>query len=94
MSRTSIIFYSMPVWLALLAHKLLPGGRLSGLRVIGLILAMLGVILAVLDRSSGEVSLFGDLLALGAALSWAGIALCVRLTPFSEVSTEQQLIWQ
>ena len=55
---------------------------------------MLGVILAVLDRSSGEVSLFGDLLALGAALSWAGIALCVRLTPFSEVPAEQQLIWQ
>ena len=27
-SRTSIIFYSMPVWLALLAHKLLPGERL------------------------------------------------------------------
>ena len=93
-SRTSIMFYSMPVWLALLAHKLLPGERLSGLRVIGLILAMLGVILAVLDRSSGEVSLFGDLLALCAALSWAGIALCVRLTPFSEVPADQQLIWQ
>ena len=36
----------------------------------------------------------GDLLALGAALSWAGIALCVRVTPFSEVPAEQQLIWQ
>jgi drug/metabolite transporter (DMT)-like permease len=93
-SRTSIIFYSMPVWLALLAHTLLPGERLSGLRAIGLGLAMVGVTLAVLDRSSGEVSLLGDLLALGAALSWAGIALCVRVTPFSEVPAEQQLIWQ
>ena len=93
-SRTSIIFYSMPVWLALLAHTLLPGERLSGLRAIGLGLAMVGVTLAVLDRSLGEVSLLGDLLALGAALSWAGIALCVRVTPFSEVPAEQQLIWQ
>ena len=93
-SRTSIIFYSMPVWLALLAHTLLPGERLSGLRAIGLGLAMVGVTLTVLDRSSGELSLLGDLLALGAALSWAGIALCVRVTPFSEVPAEQQLIWQ
>jgi len=93
-SRTSIIFYSMPVWLALLAHTLLPGERLSSLRAIGLGLAMVGVTLAVLDRSSGEVSLLGDLLALGAALSWAGISLCVRVTPFSKVPAEQQLIWQ
>lgn len=93
-SRTSIIFYSMPVWLALFAHVLLPGERLSSLRALGLGLAMAGVALAVLDRSSGEVSLLGDLLALGAALSWAGIALCVRVTPLSEVPAEQQLIWQ
>ena len=93
-SRTSIIFYSMPVWLALFAHVLLPGERLSALRALGLGLAMLGVALAVLDRSSGQVSLLGDLLALGAALSWAGIVLCVRVTPLSEVHTEQQLIWQ
>ena len=93
-SRTSIIFYSMPVWLALFAHVLLPGERLSGLRALGLGLAMLGVALAVLDRSSGQASLLGDLLALGAALSWAGIVLCVRVTPLSEVPTEQQLIWQ
>jgi drug/metabolite transporter (DMT)-like permease len=93
-SRASIIFYSMPVWLALFAHVLLPGERLSGLRTLGLGLAMAGVALAVLDRSSGEAILLGDLLALGAALSWAGIALCVRITPLSEVSAEQQLIWQ
>ena len=93
-SRTSIIFYSMPVWLALLAHVLLPGERLSGMRTLGLTLAMAGVGLAVLDRSSGEVSFLGDALALGAALSWAGIALCVRVTPLSEVPAEQQLIWQ
>jgi drug/metabolite transporter (DMT)-like permease len=93
-SRTSIIFYSMPVWLALAAHVLLPGERLSGLRVVGLALAMAGVVLAVLDRSSGQVSLLGDILALCAAISWAGIALCVRVTPLSEVPAEQQLIWQ
>jgi drug/metabolite transporter (DMT)-like permease len=93
-SRTSIIFYSMPVWLALSAHLLLPGERLSGLRIVGLVLAMAGVVLAVFDRSSGQANLLGDILALFAAISWAGIALCVRVTPLSEVPAEQQLIWQ
>ena len=93
-SRISIIFYSMPVWLALSAHFLLPGERLSGLRILGLGLAMGGVVLALLDRSSGQASLLGDMLALFAAVSWAGIALCVRITPLSEVPPAQQLIWQ
>lgn len=93
-SRTSIIFYSMPVWLAFMAHVFLPGERLSGIRVIGLCLAMSGVVLAVLDRSSSQASVWGDILALISAISWAGIALCVRVTPLSEVRTEQQLIWQ
>ena len=93
-SRTSIIFYSMPVWLALSAHFLLPGERLSGVRVVGLGLAMGGVVLALLDRSSGQVSLLGDALALVAAICWAGIALCVRVTPLANVPPAQQLIWQ
>lgn len=93
-SRTSIIFYSMPVWLALSAHFLLPGERLSGIRVVGLGLAMGGVVLALLDRSSGQVSLLGDALALVAAICWAGIALCVRVTPLANVPPAQQLIWQ
>ncbi|UOA27074.1 DMT family transporter [Pseudosulfitobacter sp. DSM 107133] len=92
--RVSIIFYSMPVWLALAAHVLLPAERLSVVRVIGMVLAMAGVALALLDRSNGQASLVGDLLALAAALCWAGIALCVRVTPLTRVPPEQQLLWQ
>jgi drug/metabolite transporter (DMT)-like permease len=92
--RVSIIFYSMPVWLALAAHVLLPAERLSVVRVIGMVLAMAGVALALLDRSNGQASLLGDLLALAAALCWAGIALCVRVTPLTRVPPEQQLLWQ
>ncbi|MEM8576439.1 MAG: DMT family transporter [Pseudomonadota bacterium] len=93
-SRSSVIFYSMPVWLALAAHFLIPGERLSGLRVLGLALAMGGVALAVLDRGAGAGSLLGDLLALVAALCWAGIALCVRVTRLSDVPPAEQLMWQ
>ncbi|MCR8826744.1 DMT family transporter [Pseudosulfitobacter koreensis] len=92
--RVSIIFYSMPVWLALAAHVLLPSERLSVVRMIGLVLAMGGVVLALVDRSNGQASLVGDLLALFAAFCWAGIALCVRVTPLARVPPEQQLLWQ
>ncbi len=93
-SRVSVIFYSMPVWLALMAHFLLPGEQLTAGRGVGLALAMAGVALALLDRNSGTASWTGDLLSLLAALCWAGIVLCVRLTPLSEVPPAQQLICQ
>ncbi|WP_299774597.1 DMT family transporter [uncultured Tateyamaria sp.] len=93
-ARTSILFYSMPVWLALAAHVLLPGERLNGTRLIGLAFAMGGVVLALADRDAGQGNLLGDVFALGAALCWAGIALCVRITPLSRIPAEQQLFWQ
>ena len=94
-SRASILFYSMPVWLALVAHFTLPGETLSLQRALGLALAMAGVIWALLDphtRAAGDLR--GDLAALGAALSWAGIALTVRLTRVSELNAETQLSLQ
>lgn len=93
-SRASIIFYSMPVWVALAGHFLLPGERLSPLRAIGLALALLGVALAFADRSGGQASIAGDLLALGAALGWATIAIMVRVTPMSQMRPETQLLCQ
>ena len=93
-ARTSILFYSMPVWLALAAHVLIPGERLTGARLIGLGFAMGGVVLALADRDAAQGNFLGDLFALGAALCWAGIALCVRVTPLSRIPAEQQLFWQ
>ncbi len=93
-SRASIIFYSMPVWLALAAHLLLPGEQLTRVRSLGLVLAMGGVALAVLDRGGGTASLAGDLLALGATFGWAGIALCLRITPLAAVPPVTQLVFQ
>lgn len=93
-SRASIIFYSMPVWLALAAHFVLPGERLSKVRVLGLVLAMAGVALALLDRSNGAASLMGDVLALVAAFGWAAVALLVRITPLSRGQPETQMLFQ
>lgn len=94
-SRTSILFYSMPVWLALVAHVRLPGERLTPVRAFGLVLAMAGVIWALSDpQSRSQGAILGDLLAFGAALCWAGIALTARLTRVAHLPPEGQLMWQ
>ncbi len=95
-TRTSIIFYTMPFWLALAAHFVLPGERLTGVKLAGLGLALGGVAYAIAQRSGpdGQASLMGDLCALAAALAWAGIALCARATVLKTVRPEVQLLWQ
>ncbi len=94
-ARTSVIFYSMPVWLALLAHVLVPGDRLSPRKALGLTMAMAGVAVAIFSRGSGgEAGLAGDLLALAASLLWALIALLTKISPFSRIPPAQQLTWQ
>ena len=92
--RTSILFYSMPVWLTLAAHFLLPGDQMTPVKMIGLALAVAGVAVAVLTRDGGEASLLGDAYALGAALCWGMIALVARTTRIRDTFPEMQLFWQ
>ena len=93
-ARVSVIFYSMPIWLAIMAHLLVSGDRLTARKVLGLALAMAGVAWAILDRDSGQGTLGGDLLALAGALGWAAIALITKVSPFSRLEPEAQLFWQ
>lgn len=93
-SRSSVIFYTMPVWLSLAAHFFLPGEQLTPMRILGLTLAVAGVALALLDRDSGGASWTGDILAVISAMCWAGIVLCLRLTEMSKVEPSQQLLMQ
>ncbi|WP_300514939.1 DMT family transporter [Aliiroseovarius sp.] len=95
-TRVSVIFYSMPVWMAVVAHFALPGERLTPVKLLGLLLAFAGVTWAILDRSGpgGEASVWGDLAALGAAWGWMGVSLCARLTPLRVLSPEMQMWWQ
>lgn len=95
-TRVSVIFYSMPLWMAVAAHFLLPGEQLTPVRLTGLALAFAGVVWAIVDRSGlgGEASLIGDVAALVAAWSWVGVSLTARLTPIARVRPEMQLLWQ
>ena len=95
-ARASIIFYSMPVWLALLAHFLLPNERLNFNRILGLALAIAGVFITVSSPNSGfsEKYFLGDILALLAAILWALIALTVRISTLANERAETQLFFQ
>lgn len=95
-TRVSVIFYSMPVWMAVAAHFLLPGEHLTPARSLGLALAFAGVGWAIVDRSGlgGDASLAGDLAALVAAWGWMGVSLAPRLTPLGRLRPEMQMLWQ
>ncbi len=96
-TRTSVIFYSMPVWLTLAAHLLIPSERIHTAKAIGLAFAFAGVAWAIVDRdagAAGQASLAGDLAALIAAFGWAAVALIVRLSPLNRVRPEMQNFWQ
>ncbi len=94
-ARVSLFFYTMPVWVALGAHFLVPGERLHRNKVIGLALAVGGVGLGL----SGDLGAappnawIGDLLALIGGMFWAGIALITR-TRLSMCSAEMNLLYQ
>ncbi len=93
-SRTSVIFYSMPVWMALASHFLLPGDRLTPKKGLGLALCVGGVALAMSDRHGGTASIAGDLAALGAAMGWAATAMMAKASPLKRARPEVQLFWQ
>jgi len=95
-ARASVFFYTMPFWVALGAHFLIPGERLTPIRIAGLLMAGAGVILALANKNTqaGEYALWGDLMALLAATGWAGIALIARTTSFSTLRPQAQLFYQ
>ncbi|ESW60649.1 MAG: multidrug transporter [Rhodobacter sp. CACIA14H1] len=93
-SRAAVLFYSMPLWFALMAHFVLPGEAITPPRAAGLILAFTGTALAILSRGDGAGgSLAGDLLALGGALGWASTALVARASRLRLAGAEMQLFW-
>lgn len=95
-TRTSVLFYTMPIWVAVLAHFLIPGERLTRMRVVGLLIATAGVVVALAHnvQPATEYALLGDLMTLLGASFWAGIAIITRVTPFSTARPPVQLLWQ
>lgn len=94
--RAVVLLYTMPFWVALGAHFLIPGEALTRRRAAGLVLAFVGVALAMARNANpaSEYALIGDVMALVAAACWAGIVILTRTTRLANASAEMQLIYQ
>lgn len=73
----SVIVYIQPVLVGVLAWQLL-GESLSWTKLSGLLLGFIGVGVVSWDKLSGQVALFGVIMALLSALSWALGAIYVK----------------
>jgi drug/metabolite transporter (DMT)-like permease len=79
-SRTYILLYTAPFFVALGAHFFLKGDRLNPWKAGGLVLAFAGVV-ALFIRDLGSFSLEalpGDLMALGAGLVWGATTVYIK----------------
>ena len=96
-SRNSIIYYSMPLWLTILLIFTKNNEKISFLKFLGLILAFIGVVLSVTNFKINLIlnspNLIGDILAFLAALFWALLIIIAKNSNFSKVSPEMQLLW-
>ena len=96
-SRNSILYYSMPIWITAIGHFFLPNEKLNFFKALGLIFAFAGVAIAISDNklalSIDNWQLIGDLLAIIAAILWALIIYLAKGTRFKEVPPEMQLVW-
>ena len=96
-SRNSIIYYSMPLWLTILLFFTKSNEKISLLKFLGLILAFIGVVLSVTNFKINLIlnspNLIGDILAFLAALFWALLIIIAKNSSFNKVSPEMQLLW-
>lgn len=92
-----ILLYTSPFVVAVGAHFLIPGDRLTTTKMAGLLLAFAGVATVVLGReviatggaSSGGPTLLGDLMCLGGAFAWGGLTLVIRASALKHEPPER-----
>lgn len=93
-SRASILFYTMPFWVTVAAHVLIPGEKITPLKTLGLVFAIAGVGVTLALNAKGASSIKGDLYCLVAAGAWAAIAILARRTKLQRACPEMQLLYQ
>lgn len=90
-----ILLYTSPFVVAIGAHFLIPGDRLTAVKIAGLALAFAGVATVTLGRDAPLApgaqgpTLVGDLLCLAGALAWGFLTLTIRATRLAAVSAER-----
>ena len=94
-ARSSILFYSIPVWLGIAAHFLIKNEKLNSKKLLGFLISVIAVSIALFTKNDlGEGGIIGDFFALCASFLWATIVLIVRKTKLNRSCPEMQLLYQ
>ena len=94
-SRAVIFLYTSPFVVALGAHFLIPGDRLTFSKTAGLLAALAGIMIVLAGRETrGVSSLTGDLLCLAGGISWGFLTLTVRATRLAAERPERVIFMQ
>ena len=72
----AVLDYSMPVWVAILAHFLLQE-RLTGRKIIGIFLSMVGLVTLMNIDALGNIAAI--LITLGGAIAWAVASVILKI---------------
>lgn len=89
-----VLLYTAPFVVAVGAHFLIPGDRMTVMQLAGLVLALCGVATIVFGRETTPAgvqspTLAGDLLCLAGAFAWGGLTLTIRGTRLASVAPER-----
>ena len=95
-SRGVVLLYLSPFVVAVGAHYLIPGDRLTLAKVVGLTAALAGLAVAVGESFTepGRPTLRGDLLCLLAAVLWGATTVLIRTTALKSAAPEKTLLYQ
>jgi drug/metabolite transporter (DMT)-like permease len=93
-ARATIFLHCAPFIAAAGEHYLVPGHRLTGIRVLGLVAAFLGLLVALADGFGASVSLTGDLLCLAAGVFWGLTTVVIKTTVLRTSVPEKTLFLQ
>ncbi|HZG70799.1 MAG TPA: EamA family transporter [Chondromyces sp.] len=88
---TSVLTYSMPLFLSIMAHRWIPGERLTTKKTVGIMIGIAGLFLSMNIHLGG--SIWVVFLALSSAISWAIANLLFKLK-LKHCDTIQFTTWQ
>lgn len=88
---TSVLIYSMPLFLSIMAHMWIPGEQLTVRKTFGIVIGIVGIFLAMNIHFGG--SIWSVLLAISSAISWAIANLLFKLK-LKHCDTVQFTTWQ
>lgn len=95
-SRAVIFLYTTPFIVAIGAALFIPGERLGPGRIIGLVMAFLGIVVAFKESVylPDKQMLIGDVMMLGAAFIWGSTTVVIKAGPLAGINPGKTLFYQ